>query len=120
MNSLKQSVSGQQISGIGKGIFTDQLKKLQTLYPEMKNITYQSLTQNINPNLFSGAPVEKKKDSQQKNVFAEEKLFKRSAYHVAIAYHIYLKNLKERGGVIGNEIDPTYHARKLKEHRPPE
>jgi hypothetical protein len=70
MNSLKNSVSGQQISGIGKGIFTDQLKKLQTLYPEMKNITYQSLTQNINPNLFSGAQVEKKKDFQQKNVFA--------------------------------------------------
>ena len=45
------------ISGIGKGIFTDQLKKLQSLYPEMKNISYQSLTQNINPNLFSGAPV---------------------------------------------------------------
>jgi hypothetical protein len=57
MNTLKQSVSGQQITGIGKGIFTDQLKKLQSMYPEMKNISYQSLTQNINPNLFSGMTV---------------------------------------------------------------
>ena len=57
MNTLKQSVSGQQITGIGKGIFTDQLKKLQSMYPEMKNISYQSLTQNINPNLFSGMAV---------------------------------------------------------------
>ncbi len=57
MNTLKQSVSGQQITGIGKGIFTDQLKKLQSMYPEMKNISYQSLTQNINPNLFSGMTI---------------------------------------------------------------
>jgi hypothetical protein len=44
----------------------------------------------------------------------ENKIFKRSAYHVAIAYHIYLKKIREKG-VIGNEIDPTYYARKLKE-----
>lgn len=59
----------------------------------MKNLNYQSLTQNINPNLFSGS-IDKKVQPNQKSVFAEEKLFKRSAYHVAIAYHIYLKNLK--------------------------
>jgi hypothetical protein len=41
------------ISSIGKGLFTDQLKKLQNLYPDMKNISYQSLAQNTNPNLFS-------------------------------------------------------------------
>jgi hypothetical protein len=51
------------MQGIGKGLFTDQLKKLQTLYPDMKNISYQTLTQNTNPNLFGGAmqAVEKKK-----------------------------------------------------------
>jgi hypothetical protein len=35
------------------------------------------------------------------------KIFKRSAYHVAIAYHIYLKKLKEKG-ITGHELDPTY------------
>jgi hypothetical protein len=33
---------------------------------------------------------------------------------VAIAYHIYLKKMREKG-VQGNEIDPTYYARKLRE-----
>jgi hypothetical protein len=44
-------------------------------------------------------------------------VFKRAAYHVAICYHIYLKKLREKGpiGNEGNEIDPTYHARRLKE-----
>jgi hypothetical protein len=44
----------------------------------------------------------------------ENKIFKRSAYHVAIAYHIYLNKLREKG-TIGSEIDPTYFARRLKE-----
>jgi len=47
------------ISGMGKGLYTDQLKKLQSLYPDMKNISYQTLTQNTNPNLFAGSmPVQ--------------------------------------------------------------
>lgn len=41
------------VSGMGKGLYTDQLKKLQSLYPDMKNMSYQTLTQNTNPNLFS-------------------------------------------------------------------
>jgi hypothetical protein len=45
---------------------------------------------------------------------AENKIFKRSAFHVAIAYHIYLNKLREKGP-IGSEIDPTYFARRLKE-----
>ena len=51
------------LSGIGKGMCTDQFKKLQSLYPDMKNINYQTLTQNTNPNLFSGSvtPQEKAK-----------------------------------------------------------
>lgn len=52
---MKQ-LSSLPIQGmVNKGLFTDQLKKLQTLYPDMKNISYQTLTQNTNPNLFSGA-----------------------------------------------------------------
>jgi hypothetical protein len=90
------------ITTIGKGLCSDQLKKLQSLYPEMKNLSYEALNQHTNPNLFGGHTqiVDKKKESSdiktQKQMFHEEKLFKRSAYHVAIAYHIYLKNLKEK------------------------
>lgn len=43
------------------------------------------------------------------------KLFKRGSYHVAIAYHIYVANLKKCGSANRLELDPTYHARKLKE-----
>ncbi len=45
----------------------------------------------------------------------DEKIFKRAAYHVAIAYHIYLKGLYEQGITTGNLIDPTYKARLVKE-----
>ncbi len=54
------------MQGLGKDLFTDQLKKLQTLYPDMKNISYQTLTQNKNPNLFNSAmqAVDRKKEAQ--------------------------------------------------------
>jgi hypothetical protein len=42
-------------------------------------------------------------------------VFKRSAYHVAIAYHIYLKGLYEQGITSGVLLDPTYRARLVKE-----
>ena len=48
----------------------------------------------------------------------EKKLFGRAAYHVAIAYHIHLKETKEKGQVLMNDLnrlDPTTPARKLKE-----
>lgn len=48
------------VSGVGKGLYTDQLKKLQSLYPDMKNMNYQSLTQHTNPNLFSSIAPPKK------------------------------------------------------------
>ena len=73
----------------------------------MKNITYESLTMHTNPNLFSEKTPAKKNNMQiiklPEEAFPDkQKLFKRSAYHVAIAYHIYLKNLKEKEGIIGN------------------
>ena len=109
------------VSGTGKGLCTEQFKKLQSMYPDMKHMSYQQLAQFTNPNLFVGSG-EKKKREEKKTVppspADENKLFKRSSYHVAIAYHIYLKNLKAKGNVIENEIDPTYHAKKLKEGRP--
>lgn len=56
------------------------------------------------------------KDSQSK-----DKLFGRSSYHVAIAYHIHLKNIKESGANISVQsclLDPTYYAKKLKGEYP--
>lgn len=54
------------------------------------------------------------KEKQDKN-----KLFGRSAYHIAIAYHIHLQNLKKTNKTkseIGlEELDPTFYSKKLKE-----
>jgi hypothetical protein len=44
-------------------------------------------------------------------------LFGRASYHVAIAYHIHLKNVKESGIDISSQnylLDPTYYAKRLK------
>lgn len=43
----------------------------------------------------------------------ENKPFKRQSYHVAIAYHIHLKQVKNNKSV--EYVDPTYPARKLRE-----
>jgi len=47
---------------------------------------------------------------------SDGKLFKRSSYHVAIAYHIHLKKLQEEKKDTSKLMnwDPTYHARKLR------
>lgn len=42
----------------------------------------------------------------------DNKIFKRASYHVAIAYHIFLKRMSEKGS---KNIDPTSSARRLKE-----
>lgn len=48
----------------------------------------------------------------------ENKLFKRSSYHVAIAYHIYLKKLQsKKTDAVKLNLDPTYHAKKLREDK---
>ena len=89
------------VSGMGKGLYTDQLKKLQTLYPDIKILNYKTLAEHTNPNLFGQSLCENNKDKKDDNYEEAEistnKLFKRSAFHVAIAYHIYLKNLKLNG-----------------------
>lgn len=43
----------------------------------------------------------------------ENKPFKRQSYHVAIAYHIHLKQVKRNTAV--EYVDPTFPARKLRE-----
>jgi hypothetical protein len=43
----------------------------------------------------------------------ELKPFKRQSYHVAIAYHIHLRRMKNSGRT--GDLDPTIPARKLRE-----
>lgn len=43
------------------------------------------------------------------------KPFKRQSYHVAIAYHIHLKQLHAGNHASAKDIDPTYNARKLRQ-----
>lgn len=38
--------------GIYSGPLSNQLNQLQTLYPNLKDLSYQALTQGANPNLF--------------------------------------------------------------------
>ena len=45
----------------------------------------------------------------------ELKPFKRQSYHVAIAYHIFLKQIKTGPNPNARDIDPTYNARKLRD-----
>ena len=56
---------------------------------------------------------ERQRKSEQKD---RNKLFGRSAYHIAIAYHIHLETIKkEKSNVYLAELDPTYHSKRLKE-----
>jgi hypothetical protein len=50
----------------------------------------------------------------QKMQTKEQKLFKRSSYHVAIAYHIFLSKKPQNSNDI-QYSDPTFPARRLKE-----
>lgn len=56
---------------------------------------------------------EEKKPVQVKIGKDETKPFKRQSYHVAIAYHIHLKQVKNTKSV--EYVDPTFPARKLRE-----
>lgn len=61
----------------------------------------------------NGMP-EKEEKSSNKFQLTEQKIFKRSTFHVAIAYHIFIS---QKGKLVtdSNSFDPTYPARKLKE-----
>ena len=56
---------------------------------------------------------EEKKQPNSKLPKDENKPFKRQSYHVAIAYHIHLKQVKNTKAV--EYVDPTFPARKLRE-----
>ena len=65
------------------------------------------------PNTGLNAPHRR---STSNELASDSKLFKRSSYHVAIAYHIYMKNLKD-GGKELTGIDPTYPARQMRDDK---
>ena len=58
-------------------------------------------------------PVKKEEKKMHVVKKEENKPFKRQSYHVAIAYHIHLKQV--RGNKTVEMVDPTYCARKLRE-----
>jgi hypothetical protein len=61
-----------------------------------------------------GSTVDSAVDSKMKEN-QTDKLFKRSSYHVAIAYHIYMAKLKRESCPSADMLDPTYKARMYKE-----
>ena len=86
----------------------EQMAYNQALRNQLLKQNKMSLDQNANKgNKMSGMSGVLTSDS---------KLFKRASYHVAIAYHIHIKNFKNSGKELtdANDIDPTYPARKMK------
>ena len=69
--------------------------------------TGASLAHNNNPH---------NRNSSSEQLASDSKLFKRSSYHVAIAYHIYMKNLNNNGRELSG-IDPTYPARQMRDEK---
>jgi len=52
MESLSGLINNINNKGIYSGPLSNQLSQLQSLYPNLKDLNYQSLTQSPNPNLF--------------------------------------------------------------------
>lgn len=69
---------------------------------------------NYNPNLREKLQAQNNFDG--KGQHGGEKFFRRSTYHIAIAYHIHLNNIKDSGKDLQTPmiLDPTYQAKKLK------
>lgn len=70
---------------------------------------------NYNPNLREKLQLQQEFQARHQ-ADRGEKFFKRSTYHIAIAYQIHLNNLRDSGKDLQTlmVIDPTYSARKLK------
>lgn len=60
-----------------------------------------------------GAEQEKASKKEKKQI-NDGKIFKRASYHVAIAYHIYLEKIDKSDPANLKNLDPSYHAKKLK------
>lgn len=108
---------------LGKGRDADDLaqmsKKLAKFMDENQEKTVENAKVECSSFFYSNDKAKLAKMAQlqskfgiPKSTFSEAKLFKRSSFHVGIAYHIYFKKMREKG--LG-EMDPTYQARKLRE-----
>lgn len=77
---------------------------------------------NVSPDMLKGLSIptdiltkqaRKTKDDKKQKGKEENKPFKRQSYHVAIAYHIHLKQVKINKAV--ELMDPTFAAKRLRE-----
>jgi hypothetical protein len=70
-------------------------------------------TEFLSKNSAPHPKVKEDKKPMSKPSKEESKPFKRQSYHVAIAYHIHLKQVKTNKSV--EYVDPTYPARRLRD-----
>ena len=84
----------------------------------LKELAIPTELLNKNPNKSKGKEEKKviqgltKQNLAGKQGKEDNKPFKRQSYHVAIAYHIHLKQVKNNKSV--EFVDPTYPARRLR------
>jgi hypothetical protein len=93
---------------MGLGLNNQILMQQQTMKP-FQNLFSEQVKSFSQPPLQVPAPVGGR-------TLKETYPLKRSAFHVGIAYKIYLDKIKSEGGNLENmdEIDPTRHARRVK------
>ena len=111
--SIAYSQMMQDLNPSKLGINAGNLNKNSIDPVSLANDQQQEIL-NYNPQLRERLQVQN--NLQARNQPAGEKYFKRSAYHIAIAYQIHLNNLRENGKdlQVAMIVDPTYHAKKLK------
>ena len=101
-------------------------KHIRSNLPDSKNLSPEMLMQLQLPSKElleqnKGKDSDKKKkgsglnDLKRPTEREELKPFKRQSYHVAIAYHIFLKQIKAGPNPSPRDIDPTYNARRLRD-----
>lgn len=91
---------------------------VKNTYPNINSISPDMLRElSIPTEILSKPPVPRPKKDEKKTGARggkeENKPFKRQSYHVAIAYHIHLKQVKVSKTV--EYVDPTFPARRLKD-----
>lgn len=92
---------------------------VKNAYPNINSLSPDMLRDlSIPTEILSKPPVARPKAKEEKRTVVkaakdENKPFKRQSYHVAIAYHIHLKQVKMSKTV--EYVDPTYPARRLKD-----
>lgn len=110
-------MGAQYLSMLNQINYQQQMAAMSNL---QRNATSQALIHQqqmlMNSNPFMRQQLMPMQSNHQKVNINKDKLFGRAAFHVAIAYHIHLKKIKESGADITSQslLDPTYNAKKLK------